>query len=558
MSRVLCIDDEDLIREDLIEELTDAGHEVRGARDGVEGLEAIYQFNPDVVLCDVNMPNMNGHELLRELRANHPEKSNVPFIFLTAFGGSGNVVDGLQMGADDYLTKPVEYDLLLAKIESAQRVRDSYETKIAYASHFDSVTGLPNRVLALDRLLQQLAHGYERQDRIAALTVGVIDFKKITDAMGRAAGDMVLREAAQRISACVGDEETVAFLGGSEFLVIASDRNYNAETIVRRVIDAFDTPVFAESQEIKVGVSVGAAIFPDDAQDPFTMLRNADAAMSLAAQEGGGSYRFFRRELSDQVEQRMLLEALLNSALERDEFALLYQPIIDGASGRIVAAEALLRWNNPEVDRAGPDVFIPIVERNGQILPIGEWALRTACRQAKTWNDVHGFPVKMAVNLSARQFTSGDLVGVVRKILEETGLSPRLLELEVTERLLMDDSHDLMSTMTALRDIGVSLSIDDFGTGYSALSYLKKYPFDTLKVDRAFVSGVEDDESDATLVRAIVAMAHGLRLEVVAEGIESAGQQTFLKTLNVEYLQGYHFARPLSAEDFTALLRDEQ
>lgn len=556
MVKILCIEDEESIRTDIIEELSEAGYECFGAADGQEGLKAIYDHSPDVVLCDINMPKMDGLQLLRELRTNHPDLSHIPFIFLSAYGKQEEVISGLELGADDYLVKPVDYNLLMVKLRSSLRIRDEYESRIEYEANFDSNTGLPNRVLALDRLLQELAQAHRRKQEVAVLSIGLLDFKKITDTLGRNAGDQLLKEAAVRLNACVQEGETVAHLGGYEFLLIVKDEDLYSERLARSVLNVFAAPFLLEDHEVTVTVSIGLASYPTDAQDPYSLLRSADVALSQATDAGGANYRYFMPSLNDKADNLFEIESFLRHAMERDELSLNYQPLVDIETGSIVGAEALLRWSNPELGFVSPEVFIPIAEKNGMIQEIGDWVLQTSCMQAKQWHDRFGAPFKMAVNMSVRQFSTENVVQTVFDALAQSGLSADSLELEVTEGLLMGDSPLILTSLNKLHEMCVGLSIDDFGTGYSALSYLKKYPFDTLKIDRSFVSGVVHDASNAALVTAIIAMSHGLNLKVIAEGVETAEELAHLQALRCNFVQGYHYSKPLPPDEFAVLMTD--
>ena len=554
MVKILCIEDEDSIRQDVVEELTESGFACFEASDGAEGLKAIYQHQPDLVLCDINMPKMDGHQLLKEIRTNHPDLASIPFIFLTASGTEEDVISGLNLGADDYLTKPINYDLLMVKLKSSLRLRDEYEARLKHESNFDTVTGLPNRVLALDRLFQELAWAHRKNQKVTVLSIGVTDFKNVNNMLGRSAGDELLKETAIRLMTCVHEDETVAHLGGNEFLIIVRDSNFYSDDVARLTLNAFSAPFFLENHEIKVNISMGLASYPADAQDPYTLMCNADAAMAKVADSGGAAYDYFMPSLTEEVDNRLEMESFLIHALERGELTLNFQPLVDTSSGSIIGAEALLRWSNPELGFVSPDKFIPIAEKNGLILAIGDWVLRTSCLQAKKWQDHLGRPFRMAVNMSVRQFSSEDVAKTVSDVLGESQLPAESLELEVTEGLLLGDNPLILSSLRRLHEMGVGLSIDDFGTGYSALSYLKKYPFDTLKIDRAFISGVIDDPSDAALVTAIIAMSHGMNLKVIAEGVEIPEQLAFLQGLECDFIQGYHYSKPLPVDEFTALL----
>ncbi len=435
-------------------------------------------------------------------------------------------------------------------------VRKEYEEKLLRQANYDDLTGLPNRILALDRLGQVLATG-QREGLIAAVMYIDLDrFKNVNDTLGHAAGDRVIKEAAERLKDCVRASDTVARLGGDEFLVILPDlpNPIASEVAALKILDAFSRPFRLEGQEIFVTASIGLTIFPDDGSDAQQLLRNGDAAMYQAKDKGRNIHQFFTPELNVQAVRRMELETQLRRALARKEFRLDYQPILDAGSGRIIGVEGLLRWDSPELGLIMPDQSIPVAEETGLIVPIGEWVLLSACLQARAWHDLGHTDLIVAVNVSPRQFRSGDLVDTVSQVLDESGLPAHCLALEITENLLLDVSPETNTVLQELNDMGVRLYIDDFGTGYSALSYIKKYPFHSIKIDRAFVAGVTTDPEDAALVRAMIAMAHSLGLKVTGEGVETKEQFDFLKAEGCDSVQGYYFAKPSSASDFEHLL----
>lgn len=435
-------------------------------------------------------------------------------------------------------------------------VRKEYEEKLLRQANYDDLTGLPNRILALDRLGQVLATGQREGLTAAVMYIDLDRFKNVNDTLGHAAGDRVIQEAAERLKKCVRASDTVARLGGDEFLVILPDlpNPIASEVAALKILDAFSRPFRLEGQEVFVTASIGLTIFPDDGTDAQQLLRNGDAAMYQAKDKGRNIHQFFTPELNVQAVKRMELETQLRRALARKEFRLDYQPILDASSGRIVGVEGLLRWDNPELGLIMPDQLIPVAEETGLIVAIGEWVLLTACLQVKAWHDLGHADLIAAVNVSPRQFRSGDLVDTVSQVLDESGLPAHCLALEITENLLLDIAPETTTALHELNDMGVRLYIDDFGTGYSALSYIKNYPFHSIKIDRAFVAGVTTDPEDAALVRAMIAMAHSLGLKVTGEGVETTEQFEFLKAEGCDLVQGYYFAKPSAAADFEQLL----
>jgi diguanylate cyclase (GGDEF)-like protein len=436
-------------------------------------------------------------------------------------------------------------------------LRKEYEERLQRQANFDWITDLPNRVLALDRLNNAVI-GARRHDRkVGLLYIDLDYFKKVNDTLGHAAGDQLLRQAAQRIVRCVREEDTVARLSGDEFTIVLPDINVamDTETVANKILDAFTKPFDLDGQEAFVTASIGVTVCPDDGDDPSVLMQNADAAMYRAKEQGRNTYQFFTSELNARAVERVRIERHLRHALERDQLSVHYQPLIDLGTGRIVCAEALLRWQNPEIGQVTPDQFVALAEDTGLIVPIGEWVLQTACRQLSRWR-IEGLPALcLSVNISSRQFRGKGLVNAVCQALKDNAISPRGLQLEITEGLLMDDLPETKEALHELQNIGVRLAVDDFGTGYSSLSYLKRFPVSALKIDKSFIRDIPADRGDATLVEAIVAMAHRLNLQVIGEGIETKKQLDFIRSRSCDLAQGHYFSEPISGDDFGKLLR---
>ncbi|WP_316975773.1 EAL domain-containing protein [Shumkonia mesophila] len=437
-------------------------------------------------------------------------------------------------------------------------LRKEYEKRLIQQANFDEVTGLPNRVLALDRLEQALARGLRQNHKVGLLFIDLDRFKYVNDTLGHHTGDHILKEAGARIRHCLRAADTVARLGGDEFTVIVPDLQVgiDVEPVAQKILESFGQPFHLGGREIFLTPSIGITIWPDDGGFPDELMRNADTAMYRAKEMGRNNFRFFTPELNERALARARMEHQIRHALERNEFDLHYQPLIDLATGRIVRAEALLRWCNPELGQVSPDEFIPLAEEIGLITPIGEWVLRTACRQAMVWRREGLCPERISVNVSSRQFRGLSLFDTVVGILEETGMPPTGLELEITENLLMADIPEVVDSLRRLDDLGISLSVDDFGTGYSSLSYLRRFPVSVLKIDKSFVKDVATDSDNATLVEAIITMGRSLKLEVVAEGVETGAQMGFLRQRGCDYAQGYYYSRPAPTADFRRLMQD--
>jgi diguanylate cyclase (GGDEF)-like protein/PAS domain S-box-containing protein len=449
---------------------------------------------------------------------------------------------------------------IIAAISRDIRARVAIEEKVAYMAQFDALTGLPNRNLFQDRLVQAMALAKRNNWPMAVLFIDLDRFKLVNDTLGHSAGDKLLMEAAERLRICIRNSDTVGRLGGDEFAAILSElhRPGDAGLVAQKIIDVLRQPFDLDGKETYVSASVGITLYPADSDSAEALVMNADAAMYRAKERGRNNYQYFTRDMNERALQRVLMEAALRRALERSEFRLHYQPKAQLATGKISGFEALLRWQHSEKGLVFPGEFIPVLEETGLIVPVGEWVLQTACTQIKAWQK-EGLKVPpISVNLSARQFEQKNLKDAVHKILDETEVDPSMIEFEITESLLMSDPEAAARTLASLKQSGVRLSMDDFGTGYSSLGYLKRFPIDTLKIDRTFVRDITTDADGATLIRAIINLAQNLRLKVVAEGVEAGEQLAFLRSNGCDEMQGFLFAKPTTAEECGRMLREER
>ncbi len=450
-------------------------------------------------------------------------------------------------------------------------VRKQYEERLIRQANYDDLTGLPNRTLTFERLKEMVAAAerlkassgavspLEQPDRIGVLFIDLDNFKHINDSLGHVAGDLLLTAVARRLSGCLRTGDTLSRQGGDEFLLLQPDLSDPArsEETAAKVLDVLRWPFAIDGREIFIGASIGITLYPDDATDPHELLRNADSAMYTAKAAGRMLSRRFVPEMNRRAARRLDMESRLRRAQEDGALEVLFQPLVNARSGRVVGAEALLRWHEPEWGTVSPVDFIPIAEETGLIVPIGAWVLDQAIGEAAAWRRENGGDFLVAVNVSSRQFKGNDLARQVAESLARHGLPSDGLELELTESLLLDPTDEITGALNTLSSMGIKLSIDDFGTGYSALGYLKKFPFDVLKIDRTFIQGVIDDAEDAALARAIVAMAHGLGLTVIAEGVETPDQHAFARDEGCDLLQGYYFGRPMSAAALRSRLAEE-
>ncbi len=432
------------------------------------------------------------------------------------------------------------------------------EKRLGYLAYYDALTGLPNRTLFNDRLRQILLEN-GRDTRLAAvLFLDLNRFKYINDTLGHEAGDLVLKAIATRLTASVLEGVTVARISGDEFGIILNEiaQIDDAAKAAQHILNSFRQPFYALDQELFITPSIGIALFPDDGNDAEGLLKNAEIAMYRAKEHTHSNYQYYAADMTATVFRHLVMEHALRRGLEREEFVLYYQPQVQLETGQIIGVEALLRWQRAG-DVIPPGEFIPLAEETGLIMPLGEWALRAACAQNKAWQDGGLRPLRVSVNLSARQFQETSLPEVIGNVLAETGLDPRYLELELTESVLMQNTDVTVSSLSKLNAMGIRISIDDFGTGYSSLSYLKRFPIDMLKIDQSFVQDITVDPDDAAIATAIIAMAHSLGIKVIAEGVETEDQLRFLRMRGSEIVQGYYFGKPVAAEELAQLLQPQ-
>ncbi len=429
------------------------------------------------------------------------------------------------------------------------------EEKIYHQANYDDVTDLPNRALIFDRLGQAVVRAKDAGRTAALMTISLDNFKKINETLGHEVGDGLLKAVAQRLGECLRGAETAGRVSADEFAIILPDKEsaFLPKIVSRRILERFAEAFHVADHELFTTVSIGITVCPMDGDDPGILLRNAVAAMHKAKEDGRNNYRFFSQKMNEEATERLNLEIGLRRALEKEELILFYQPIIEAASKKMVAAEALIRWQHAERGLVSPDQFIFLAEETGLVVSIGEWVLFTACKHAKQMQQ-NGFPnINIAVNVSPEQIWSGSLIDSVQGALDQTGLAPQHLDLEMTEGVCMDDSTTTVETLHQLNRMGIRISIDDFGTGYSSLSYLKRYPFHKLKIDRAFVADLPSDPDDVALVEAVLAMAKSLGLQVLAEGVETEEQCQYLTWRQCDLLQGFYFSRPIPIEEFMKL-----
>ncbi|MCC2957034.1 EAL domain-containing protein [Massilia sp. IC2-477] len=440
-------------------------------------------------------------------------------------------------------------------VKDIQRQKQAEEALLRMANH-DALTGLPNRVLMQDRLGQAIMHAHRAGRQVAVMFIDLDRFKHVNDSLGHDAGDALIVEIARRLSASLRESDTVARQGGDEFVVVLPDLagQDDATKVARKLLDNLFQPMLLCGHEVFPSGSIGIAMYPRDGADSATLLKCADSAMYGSKGQGGNHYSFYASEMGEQAALHLRMEGALQRALQREEFLLVYQPVVDIGSGRVAGVEALLRWQPVGRPMVSPAEFIPLAEETGLIVPIGDWVLATAMRQQVAWNEAGLDPVRISVNLSARQFLGQDVAQRVAALLEETGCDPAMLTLEITESVLMENPAAATETMGRLAAMGVQLAIDDFGTGYSSLASLKRFPIHSLKIDRSFVMDLTQDADDAAIVNAVIALAHSMKLNVIAEGVETREQLAFLQEHGCDQMQGYCFSRPVAPASIAVLL----
>ncbi len=515
-----------------------------------QGLEYLATRSASLVLLDLSLPDSYGFDTFLKVYAHSPK---VPIIVLTGHDDQTVALSAVKTGAQDYLVKgKLDRELLLRSMQySIERKR--YQEQLEYQANYDALTGLPNRNLLRDRLRQSVfAQRFVRS--IGVVFLDIDHFKFVNDSLGHNTGDKLLQNVAERLTETVRDGDTVARLGGDEFILVLNDQP-GQEVIYRamqRIMNRVAEPIDIDGQELMVTCSAGISLYPQDGPDVETLLKNADAAMYQAKEKGRNNFQFYTAEMNRQVNERLKTETSLRRALERDEFELYYQPRFNVGSGALVGCEALLRWQHPERGLLLPERFIALAEETGLIVPIGEWVLRSACDQARAWQKDGCAPIAVSVNLSMRQFRQEALANAIEDALRRSGLEPRLLEMELTESLIMHDTEVAIRILLRLREIGVDISVDDFGTGHSSLSYLTKLPISALKIDQSFVQDVKGSgRTDEGLVaQTIISLARNLKLKVVGEGVETAAQFEFLRKHDCDEVQGFHLGKPMPASEF--------
>jgi diguanylate cyclase (GGDEF)-like protein len=545
--KILIVEDESIIAEDISDSLISLGYRITGmVYSGEEAIEAAAQFRPDLVLMDVNLQGeMDGITAAAEIRS----RFQIPVVYLTAYTDENTLRRVNATKPYGYIVKPFEEKNLHTTIQLA-----------LHKHEYDSLTNLPNRSLLREQLNQVLDKQKELPAIIPVITLSLDRINRINSTLGHDIGDSVLCKVAQRLSNCRENISIVARLEAAEFAIVIQPvtEKQDAAKIAQNILDIVAQPMIINGSELYLTASIGISLSPNDASDGDQLLKNAYTAMYDSQQQGGNNYQFYMAKVADSSINIFTQETCLRNALKRSEFEVYYEPQIEIKTGKIIGAEALVRWNHPERGRVSPAEFIPMAEEMGLIAPLGEWVLETACRQTKAWQTQGLPPLRVAVNLSARQFEQKNLTERVSQILRETNLEPKCLELELTEGLILQDETAAHQAFTVWRDMGIRIAIDDFGTGYSSLSYPKRFPFDAIKIDKSFIRDIADDRQNAAITIAIIQMAHYMNMTVIAEGVENESELAFLCAHGCDEIQGYFFSRALPRDEFEALLKSDK
>ncbi|MEN8164683.1 MAG: EAL domain-containing protein [Acidobacteriota bacterium] len=560
---ILVVDDDPVLRNLSGEILRRGGYRVEEAENGGVALEKFRENMPALVLMDVQMPVMDGLSACAEIRK-VSDFATTPVLMLTSLNDPDSIDRAFNAGATDFIPKPVNPRLLLGRVRFALRLREMAadlqrsqtdlrrsEESRDYLLNYDLVTGLPNEALFMDRLRQAVLHADQDGTSVALLMVGMENCAVIANSLGAEVCDRLVKMLAERLASCILEADTVARLSFGHFGMILShvENPEKAAVTAAKAIEVMMQEFDVDGRQLFLDAHAGISMYPLDGPDAEAVFNSANTALGRAREEGSGVFRFFKAEMNARAHRRLTLETDLRRAVLDQEFSLNFQPQLDLKRARVAGFEALLRWCNHEDGPVSPAEFVPILEETGLIKTVSPWVLKEACVHLKTWREM-GFEVPcVSVNLSARDFQDPDLPQVVRTVLSETGITPGMLELEITESVIMTDPNAALATLNKLKTMGVRIALDDFGTGYSSLAYLQKLPVDVLKIDRSFVADMSKNPDNEAIVRSTIELAHGLGLEVVAEGVEDQDVLSLLRDMGCETAQGFFVGRPMAGDD---------
>jgi len=548
---VLVADDDPAIRLVIRHAMQQNGYHVIEASNGLEAVQFSIRQIPDLILMDAVMPEMDGFRATQEIRKIEA-CDDTPILIATSLDDDASIARAFNVGACDYITKPFNWSVLKHRVHRMIQAANA-QRRIQHLAYHDALTGLPNRMLFMDRIDQAISRAQREEGQFALLFIDIDHFKVINDSMGHDAGDQLLNLISRRLRDILRKSDTVARLGGDEFTVIIEYLQDSDDVIqiTKNILSALDLPAEVNGKQVYVGGSIGIAMYPQDGDNFGVLLKNADTAMYKAKELGRNTFQFYASEMSHKAMQRLELENQIRTALKEEQFEVYYQPKVDLQNNTCIGVEALVRWNHPQRGLISPDDFVPLAEEIGLITQLDEWVMKAACLQFMQWKQ-QGYPLNnLSVNISSRHFKEGNLIEYCTTLLEMTGIAPEYLEIELTESALVDNYSNAKYILDKLHTMGLRIALDDFGTGYASMAYLKEFPFDTVKIDRSFIRDIPQDHEDAAIVTAMIQLSQALRLNIVAEGIETDQQRHFLYDNACGYGQGYLWSRPVSAADLS-------
>jgi diguanylate cyclase (GGDEF)-like protein len=546
---VVLADDDPSIRLMVRHVLESEDFDIVEASDGLEAIKAVEKYHPALILLDAVMPGIDGFTTCQQIK--DKGHTDIPVMMITGLDDDASVERAYEVGAIDFITKPIKWAVLKHRVKSVV-AKVVAERKVQLLAYRDTLTSLPNRLLFADRLEQAVIRCERSRTSLALMLVDIDDFKLVNDSFGHDAGDKLIKAVGKLISKSLRRADTIARLGGDEFAVIIEgiDSPDDAISIADNLTTILEHNVRLDDQETYTSASIGISVYPDDGKDARTLLKNADTAMFRAKENGRHCFQFYKPEMSVTAMERLELENSLKAAFENDEFLIHYQPVIDINKNEIIGVEALLRWQHPDKGMIHPSDFISIAEDCGLIVALGEWLIFRVCKQISVWQEAGLQKQHVSINLAPRQFKEQDLLVVFTQAMSEYDVDASSLSVEITERTLIDNIGEVEATLKKLRKMGMRIMLDDFGTGYASLAYLKEFPVDIVKIDRAFISGIPDSREDSAIVEAIVGLTRGLNLNLIAEGVENEQQINLLKSMGCQYAQGYYWSKALPGDEY--------
>lgn len=546
---VVLADDDPSIRLMVRHVLESEDYDIVEAADGLEAIKAIEKHHPALVLLDAVMPGLNGFATCQQIKDRG--YTDIPVMMITGLDDDASVERAYDVGAIEYITKPIKWAVLKHRVRAVV-AKVIAERKVEMLAYRDSLTNLPNRLLFVDRLEQALVRAERHRESVALLSIDIDDFKLVNDSFGHAAGDKLIQAVGKLLARSLRRADTVARLGGDEFAIIVDNIEgpEDAISIADNLTTILEHNVRLDDQETFTSASVGIAVFPDDGMDARTLMKNADTALFRAKENGRHCFQFYKPEMSVSAMERLDLENSIRKALDNDELLIHYQPTIDIEKNEICGVEALLRWHHPEKGMIAPDDFIQIADECGLSIPIGDWMMESVCRQLRIWKDAGMENQNISVNISPSQFSDKGIVDKISGWLAENGIEGSELTIEVIEKTIIDSDGEIDKVLNQLRDMGVTIALDDFGTGFASLANLKDAPVDIIKIDCAFVAGIPESEKDSAIVNAIAGLTNGLKLKLLAEGVENDRQLSMLKELGCHLGQGYYWSKALPADQY--------